>query len=104
MEQLQKRPALGWRVALGRGAALAAVVLGVTGCAVSPETTVVESSGQERTVHWEDYPGDAYTDAEEILAAPTPEEVEDRQRQLFAELEAMLRDDFAVAVSPRGEP
>lgn len=81
----------------------AVVVLGATGCAVAPETTVVEGSGAQRTVHWEDYPGDADTDDEDVLAAPTPKEVEVRQRQLFADLGQVLQDEFGLDWGPRGE-
>lgn len=54
-------------------------------------------------MRWEDHPGDAYTDAEDVLAAPTPEEAEDRQRQLFADLGKMLREDYGLDWGPRGE-
>ncbi|NYJ17972.1 hypothetical protein [Nesterenkonia sandarakina] len=63
----------------------------------------MESSGEKRTVYWEDHPGDASTDDEDVLAAPTPEEVEERQSQLFDDLGKMLREDYGLVWGPRGE-
>lgn len=80
------------------------VVIGsLVGCASSPQTTVVDSGGEERTVDWVDHPGDAYTDDAEILSAPTPEEVEEREQRLFAEIEAALTDHYGFQWSERGE-
>ena len=61
---------------LGFAAVAAAVTL--AGCAVSPTTTYRNAEGVETTVHWRDYPADAYTDTGDVLALPSVEEVADR--------------------------
>ena len=57
-------------------AGLAAAVV-LAGCAASPTTTYRGPDGDVVTVDWRDYPADAYTDADDVLALPSVEEIDD---------------------------
>lgn len=73
-----------------RAVALSAIAAGaifLSGCtAVSPTTTYTDSAGDEVTVDWRDYPADAFTDAEAVLALPTVEKTAQRWAALRAEI------------------
>ncbi|MET0844083.1 MAG: hypothetical protein ABWX76_12890 [Leifsonia flava] len=82
-------------------AALLAVV--VTGCAVSPTTTVIRKDGSTATVNWADYPGTADHDIEDVLAAPHEDEVEPLVDALFVEIQESLDSEFELAWSTTGD-
>lgn len=79
------------------------VVLSLTGCTASPETTVVEGTGEERTVQWKDYPGHASTDQDTVLEAPSPEAAERRALRILTEIEAALTEAYGLGWSSQGE-
>lgn len=89
MRRTTNRPAL--RVAAAAAAALAA---SLTGCgllsAPSPTATVTDSSGREVTLSWADYPGEAYVEPADVLAAPRAEDVEAVAEAQLADLRAAV--------------
>ncbi|MGJ9373288.1 hypothetical protein [Nesterenkonia sp. CF4.4] len=88
------------------GAALAVVALSASlaGCSSSPETTIVDDSGDERTISWSDYPAHANTDAQSILSAPRPEHAENREQRIFTEIETVLSEEYGFDWMTEGEP
>lgn len=74
----------------------------VSGCMLlvppSPSTTVVDASGREVTLHWEDYPADGAHEPADVLAAPRAEEVEAVGEALLDELQAAV-DEHAPGLS-----
>lgn len=89
---------LSTRLLLGGFVLLVAGTL-ATGCAESPTTTYRDAHGETVTVQWRDYPADAFTDADDVLAQPTREETAEHFHQLraavTAAIEAELGDDYA---------
>lgn len=82
----------------------AAVVAGsLAGCSQPPTSTIVTDSGEEKTISWADYPGHAGTDAEDVLAAPTPEQTEHRGQAIIGEIEALLSRDHGFQWSTDGD-
>ncbi|WP_264670318.1 hypothetical protein [Arthrobacter sp. VKM Ac-2550] len=77
-------------------AGTAALAVLLAGCASSP-TTTYQAGGQEITVDWAEYPGHAYTAAEDVLQAPPAEELEAVSGKLLGEIEARLTDEFGHA-------
>lgn len=74
-------------------AVLVAAVTALAGCTPSPTTTVVRDDGEQVTLDWADYPGHAWVDAEQALAAPS---------QAAAErIGANLLDDVETALDAR---
>jgi hypothetical protein len=83
----------------------AAVIAGcLAGCSPAPTSTIVTDSGVEKTISWADYPGHAGTEADEVLAAPTPEETERRAQAIMGEIEAVLSRDHGLHWSTDGDP
>jgi hypothetical protein len=68
----------------------------LVGCSTSPTTTYTAPGGKEVTVDWADYPGHAYTDSDEVLAAPIAEDVEQESETLLTEIEAALTQEFGL--------
>ncbi|AUI51615.1 hypothetical protein [Arthrobacter crystallopoietes] len=75
----------------------AALAVLLVGCASSPTTTYQTESGQQITVDWAEYPGHAYSAAEDVLHAPPAEELEAVSTKLLGEIEARLTDEFGLA-------
>jgi hypothetical protein len=75
----------------------AALAVLLVGCASSPTTTYQAESGQQITVDWAEYPGHAYTAAEDVLQAPSAEELEAVSTKLLGEIEARLTGEFGLA-------
>ncbi|WP_413317097.1 hypothetical protein AA0Z99_10455 [Agrococcus sp. 1P02AA] len=74
----------------------------LSGCVLlgpsSPSTTVVDASGREVTLHWEDYPADGAHEPADVLAAPRAEEVEAAGESLLGDLRAAI-DELAPGLS-----
>lgn len=74
-------------------AAVTAVFL--TACS-SPETTYTGATGQQVTVSWADYPGEAGQDDEQVRRAPTQDEVEELSTDLFDDIEVALTEEYEL--------
>lgn len=87
-----------------RAVLAAAVIAGcIAGCSQAPTSTIVTDAGEEKTISWADYPGHAGTDAEQVLAAPTPNETERRAQAILSEIEAVLSRDYGLRWSADGD-
>lgn len=87
-----------------RAVLAAAVAAGsLVGCSQAPTSTIVTDSGEEKTISWADYPGHAGTDAEDVLAAPTPEQTERRAQAIMGEIEALLSREHGLQWSTDGD-
>jgi hypothetical protein len=85
------------RVCAGAALVLAvAAVFALTSCTPSPQTTYVAENGQEVTVDWVDYPGQAGVDSVQVLLAPSAEETREQSSAILAEIESRLSDEFGV--------
>jgi hypothetical protein len=73
--------------------ALVSVVF-LSGCALSPTTTISRPDGTDVTVSWEDYPGSAGVVAADVLAAPRENDVETAGAALFTALRETLDEQF----------
>lgn len=74
----------------------ASAAFALTACTPSPQTTYVAENGQEVTVDWVDYPGQAGVDSAQVLLAPSAEETRDRSVAILGEIEARLSDEFGL--------
>lgn len=79
------------------------MAVGLAGCSSAPETTIVDDSGEERTISWSDYPAHAAADAQAALAAPTPEQVEARERRMVDAIKAAVDEDYGFDWATEGE-
>lgn len=79
------------------------LTLALSGCNVSPTSTVTRPDGSEVTVSWADYPATAWDDAEQILAGPPESEVEPRVAALFDEIRTTLDEEFDFRWTLEGE-
>ncbi|MET4098496.1 hypothetical protein ABIB37_000733 [Agrococcus sp. UYP10] len=75
-------------------AALCLVGAVVTGCMLlqppAPRATVTDASGQEVTLSWADFPGEAWVEPAEVLAAPRAEEIESVGDALLTDLQRVV--------------
>jgi hypothetical protein len=80
--------------ALAAASVAAALALAGTGCALleppSPTATVTDADGHRVTISWADYPGEAYVEPADVLAAPRAEQVTAEAEALLVELEAAV--------------
>jgi len=75
---------------------VAATCVLLVGCAVSPTTTYRDASGATVTVDWADYPAQAWTAAEDILAGPSVEETPARERSIVADVAQAVSAEFGT--------
>lgn len=76
---------LRWHTALvrhrfGGGALVLVSVAALAACTIPPVTTEVRPDGTEVTLEWAGYPGHAYVEADDILAAPDIDQIEEHGR------------------------
>lgn len=73
--------------------AAAGLAVSLGGCSLlfpSPVTSYIDESGKSVTVRWENYPGLASIDQNDILLGPTIEEVPERSARLLGEARAAV--------------
>lgn len=92
-------PALSSLRRLLLGLPMLAAAAAIVGCAASPTTTIRSADGEETTVHWRDYPADAFTDARDVLALPSVEEVADRWADVRAAVAQAIEVELGDSVS-----
>ncbi|GAB3143550.1 hypothetical protein [Marisediminicola antarctica] len=80
-----------------------AALAALSGCASSPTTTYVSPSGAEVTVDWADYPGSPGVDANDVLAAPPQEDIEQVEAELIADIKMALGAEFDLDWQTEGE-
>ncbi len=82
------------------------LVVLLAGCSASPTTSYTAPDGEKVTVDWADYPGHAYTDHADVLAAPLAEDVDESSDALLTEIETALTEEFGLEweACPDSEP
>lgn len=82
-----------------------AASLALTSCDSSPKTKYVAASGEQVTVDWVDYPGQAGVSAAEVLLAPSVEATRTQSAAILGEIESRLTAEFGLVWEngPRGD-
>lgn len=78
------------------GALLGASLVALSGCSVPPVTTHERADGSIVTLTWADYPGHAYIDADDILATPGIDEIEEHGLALMKAIQSEVAAETGI--------